>query len=198
MKLRSIVTGFALLFIAAASSANSSDGSFAIKGIGARKCSDFVTQVKAKNEIQISGYVSWVAGYYTAINEVSPATFDSLGWQNMNTVSLILMKFCERNPQARFATAVARLRGALQSQRLTAQSPMVRIAAGKKSFYIYQESLRLAQHELKQAGYNPGQIDGVFGDATAKALKKYQAIHKLPTTGLPDQATLYRLMSKKK
>ncbi len=198
MNLRHIVTAFTLFIIAAPAMANSSDGSFAIKGIGARTCSDFVAKVKAKDVAQINGYVSWIAGYYSAVNEVTPATFDELGWQNINTVSLILMKFCTANPEARFATAVARYRAAYKSQKLPAQSPMVKIKSGEKILYIYQESLRLAQHELKQAGYNPGQIDGAYGEATAKALRKFQVKHKLPKTGLPDQPTLYLLMMKKK
>ncbi len=198
MKLRQIVPALTLLVITAPALAGGSDGSFAIKDFGANKCSDFVAQIQAKNEAQINRYVGWLAGYFSAINEISPETFDTLSWQNMRTVSLMLMKHCEQNPEDRFATAVARLRLALQADRLVSQSPMIKITSGKQFFYIYQETLRRTQEKLKQAGFNPGPIDGLYGKTTASALKQFQIKNKLPPRGLPDQQTLYLLMLKNK
>ena len=37
------------------------------------------------------------------------------------------------------------------------------------------------QRALKAKGYNPGEIDGVYGQQTAKAMHKFQADNKLPT-----------------
>jgi len=198
MKFRQIIPAFILLVITVPALAGGSDGSFAIKDYGANKCSAFVAQIRAKNEAQINRYVGWLAGYFSAINEISPETFDTLSWQNMRTVSLMLMKHCEQNPQDRFATAVARLRLALQADRLVAQSPMIKITSGKQFFYIYQESLRRAQQKLKQAGFKPGSIDGLYGKTTANALKEFQIKNKLPPSGLPDQQTLFLLMLNKK
>jgi len=197
MKLLHILPALAWLVISVPALANSSDGSFAIKGYGARKCSDFVAQIKAKNENRINRYVGWIAGYFSAINEIRPETFDYLSWQNLNTASLMVMKYCERNSEERFATAVARLREALKASRLASRSAMVKITTGKKFFYLYQETLRQAQLKLQQAGYDPGPADGAYGETTAKALKQFQAKNKLPASGLPDQPTLYLLMLKK-
>jgi hypothetical protein len=51
-----------------------------------------------------------------------------------------------------------------------------------------------AQELLKEAGFNPGPIDGILGPRTRKALGRYQASHGLPETGVLDEATQESLM----
>ena len=46
-----------------------------------------------------------------------------------------------------------------------------------------------AQQRLKELGYDPGPIDGLFGAKTAAALKLYQGDKGLPKTGLLDKKT---------
>jgi hypothetical protein len=46
-----------------------------------------------------------------------------------------------------------------------------------------------AQELLKEAGFHPGSIDGVLGPRTKAALRRYQASHGLPETGVLDDAT---------
>ena len=46
-----------------------------------------------------------------------------------------------------------------------------------------------AQEQLKAAGFDVGPIDGVLGPRTKAALRRYQASHALPVTGMPDEAT---------
>jgi Putative peptidoglycan binding domain len=46
-----------------------------------------------------------------------------------------------------------------------------------------------AQERLRAAGFNPGSIDGVLGPQTKEALRRYQASHGLPATGVLDEAT---------
>jgi peptidoglycan hydrolase-like protein with peptidoglycan-binding domain len=50
-----------------------------------------------------------------------------------------------------------------------------------------------AQRALRDLGYDPGPIDGMFGPKTRAALEKYQATEKLPATGELDGLTLERL-----
>ncbi len=194
MNFQTILPAFVLLVISTCASARSADGSFAIKDFGAHECSQYVTQIKSNNESQANRYVGWIAGYFSAINEVSPDTFDYLSWQNLRTLSLMLLNHCQQNPQERFATAVVKLKNTLKTQRLLTHSPMVKIPANNTFIYIYQESLRQAQRQLIQAGFNPGKADGLFGQTTATALKQFQTQNQLPVTGLPDQPTLHLLM----
>jgi len=50
-----------------------------------------------------------------------------------------------------------------------------------------------AQRALRDLGYHPGPIDGMFGPQTRAALEKYQVAEKLPVTGELDAETMQRL-----
>lgn len=53
--------------------------------------------------------------------------------------------------------------------------------------------IREAQRALRDLGYDPGPIDGVFGPRTRTALAKYQTSERLPVTSDLDALTLERL-----
>ena len=55
---------------------------------------------------------------------------------------------------------------------------------------------RLAQVQelLKDAGFNPGPVDGILGPRTKGALRRYQASQGLPATGALDEATRQALL----
>lgn len=57
---------------------------------------------------------------------------------------------------------------------------------------IYQ-----SQKTLKELGYDPGLLDGVWGKKTTAALKRFQQDNGLPVTGKLDVATKAKLNSKK-
>jgi peptidoglycan hydrolase-like protein with peptidoglycan-binding domain len=50
------------------------------------------------------------------------------------------------------------------------------------------------QELLKDAGFNPGPIDGILGPRTKGALRRYQASQGLPATGALDEATRQALL----
>ena len=50
-----------------------------------------------------------------------------------------------------------------------------------------------AQRALRDLGYDPGPIDGIFGARTRTALEKCQMTERLPVTGELDAPTLERL-----
>ena len=51
-----------------------------------------------------------------------------------------------------------------------------------------------AQKKLKQIGYNPGPLDGVWGSKTQKAVKQFQQDSGLPVTGNLDAETRRQLL----
>jgi hypothetical protein len=53
--------------------------------------------------------------------------------------------------------------------------------------------IRQIQQLLKDDGFNPGPLDGIFGQRTKEALIAYQIKMGLPLTGIPDEATLKSL-----
>jgi hypothetical protein len=50
------------------------------------------------------------------------------------------------------------------------------------------------QASLKDAGVDPGPLDGILGPLTKAALRRYQASHGLPETAVLDEATRQSLM----
>ena len=60
---------------------------------------------------------------------------------------------------------------------------------------VMDETVRTLQEKLKQAGYDPGPVDGMFGGATARALRAFQEANGLPVTGQVDADLLVQLFS---
>ncbi len=58
-----------------------------------------------------------------------------------------------------------------------------------------QELIRQAQIALRDAGFEPGSIDGVMGPKTETALLQFQAAQGLPQTGRLDTTTKKQLMT---
>jgi peptidoglycan hydrolase-like protein with peptidoglycan-binding domain len=58
-----------------------------------------------------------------------------------------------------------------------------------------QDVIRQAQMALRDAGFEPGTIDGVMGPRTESALRQFQAAQGLPQTGKLDTTTQQQLMA---
>lgn len=58
-----------------------------------------------------------------------------------------------------------------------------------------RDMVREAQIALRDAGYDPGKIDGVMGSKTQAALRKFQASQGLPQTGKLDTTTQQQLLA---
>jgi peptidoglycan hydrolase-like protein with peptidoglycan-binding domain len=58
-----------------------------------------------------------------------------------------------------------------------------------------RDMVREAQIALRDAGYDPGRIDGVMGSKTQAALRKFQASQGLPQTGRLDTNTRQELLA---
>ena len=57
--------------------------------------------------------------------------------------------------------------------------------------------VRRLQAELKQMGYDPGDIDGMVGDSLRSAVRAYQARNGLTPDGYADLALLKRIDRRK-
>ena len=60
--------------------------------------------------------------------------------------------------------------------------------------HMSQDQVRQAQERLKEAGFDPGPIDGLLGEQTKQALREYQKAHGLRQTGQLDESTRASLM----
>jgi peptidoglycan hydrolase-like protein with peptidoglycan-binding domain len=54
-------------------------------------------------------------------------------------------------------------------------------------------SMAELQQLLDEQGYDPGPVDGVFGDRTARAIRSYQVNNGLKVTGRPSADLVERL-----
>jgi peptidoglycan hydrolase-like protein with peptidoglycan-binding domain len=54
--------------------------------------------------------------------------------------------------------------------------------------------IQVAEAHLRDFGYDPGPVDGVFTAETQAAVRAYQCRYGLPVSGLLDQATRQELL----
>jgi hypothetical protein len=188
-----------LLFLAATlisleARAADSGGQFAVKGIGGRTCEGFVT-AKSESSDAYWMFLGWLDGYMTGINQYAPETYDITPWQSRNLLAALFEKFCARNPGANFFAVANKMTVELRDDRLRESSAPVVAKVGERTVGIYREILRRVQVLLKEGGHYKGEVDGLFGPNTRHALESYQKQVGLTVTGLPDQATLFKLLS---
>ncbi len=55
--------------------------------------------------------------------------------------------------------------------------------------YMRGEDVKTVQTELKRLGYNPGQIDGIYGKKTERAVKRFQKASGLKSDGIVGKRT---------
>ena len=56
----------------------------------------------------------------------------------------------------------------------------------RNNFQFSDQEIRSVQQALRVRGMYPGQVDGILGPDTRRAIKTFQSQHKLPVTGQPD------------
>src|SRR4030095_8515300 len=112
---------------------------------------------------------------------------------------------CARSPSSRSPiAAIARRRcsetrsrsqAPLRSSEEASMAPgdVDRTRPARRSSPARQPFLLEAQRALRDLGYDPGPIDGIFGPRTRAALEKYQTTERLPATGVLDGLTPQRL-----
>jgi len=61
------------------------------------------------------------------------------------------------------------------------------------SMHLTKDEVKSIQTALRQAGNDPGTVDGVMGKRTSAALRTYQKEHDLKVTGKADDETCARL-----
>ncbi len=171
-----------------------SGGQFAVEGIGRSTCESFVA-AKSKSLDAYWMFLGWLDGYMTGVNQYSPETYDITPWQSQNLLAALFEKFCARNPGANFFAVANKMVVELRGDRLRESSTPVVAAVGERNIGIYRETLRRVQVVLREGGHYQGGVDGLFGPNTRRALESYQKQVGLTVTGLPDQATLFKLLS---
>ncbi|HFE37914.1 MAG TPA: hypothetical protein ENK06_05785 [Gammaproteobacteria bacterium] len=169
--------------------------SYAIKGAGSVACDRYVNSLneKPKEYLVFSG---WIDGYITAFNQFQEETFDVTPWQSTFLLTKALEKYCKKNPKAPFFNALTRMLQALQRERLKKRSELIKINTGKSALLIYKDIVKRIQTKLNLRHKHAVKVDGLYGESTEAALRKFQQENKIPVSGIPDQVTLQLLFRK--
>ena len=61
-------------------------------------------------------------------------------------------------------------------------------SANRYNFQFSDNEVRSVQAALRRLGIYPGQVDGILGPDTKRAIEEYQVRTKRPVTGQPDQS----------
>ncbi len=189
-----LLSFLAAAFMSLEARAVDTSGQFAVEGIGAGTCEGFVT-AKSESSDAYWMFLGWLDGYMTGINQYSPETYDITPWQSQNLLAALFEKFCAKNPGANFFAVAHRMIVELRDDGLRESSAPVVAKVGERSIAVYRETLRRVQVLLEEGGHYRGEVDGLFGPNTQRALESYQKQAGLTVTGLPDQATLFKLLS---
>lgn len=183
----------ALLFLAStAGNAASKGGEYAVKDAGRATCERYVAVRKEKAQAYFL-YLGWISGYLSAYNRFAEETVDIVPWQNTDLLAAFVENHCRNNPQQPFAKAVDALIAALAPMRLRSGTEMVQAKSGEQAIAIYKEIMRRTQQVLTELGHYSGDLDGLYGEGTRKAIEAFQRAKNIPVTGLPDQATLFNI-----
>jgi peptidoglycan hydrolase-like protein with peptidoglycan-binding domain len=75
------------------------------------------------------------------------------------------------------------------SQNLLDQGRFIQMpqSTGRYNFQFNDHEIRSVQAALRRLGIYSGQVDGILGPDTQRAVEDYQVENKLPATGQPDQ-----------
>ncbi len=75
-------------------------------------------------------------------------------------------------------------------ERNTGQAQTAEGQSQPQAANLSPDEVRRLQEALRERGFDPGPVDGVFGPRTQVALRDYQRSQGLPATGEPDRTTL--------
>lgn len=163
------------------------EGQFAVDGVGARTCADFLAAREAEDSTYF-GFAGWTDGFISALNVLGRDTYDLTPFQPVELTLAKMAQYCEGNGDEPYVEALGKLVTVLMPDRIAAQSDLVRFAVDGQAVFIYREMLDRVRDRLAEDG-NADAAD-LPDDALGAALADWQGRNGLPRTGLPDVATL--------
>ncbi|MGE0421764.1 MAG: HdeA/HdeB family chaperone [Reyranellaceae bacterium] len=100
--------------IGAAAQAADPNGRFNILGAGSRKCGEYAGATP-----QQKTYVeTWMAGYISALNRLTPDTWHITGETSVDKVNAMIAQYCSENPDIHIGIAIHRVLERLHPNRI--------------------------------------------------------------------------------
>jgi hypothetical protein len=137
---------------------------------------------------------SWIMGYLTASDRLVKDTFDETPVMAPEALTAMVIGVCQRYPGVRVEAVANNVLNQLATARILHDSPVVEAREGDRMVQIRQVTLAAMQTALVRDKLLKDPAVGTFGSSTAVALREFQKSQHLPETGLPDPATVVRLL----
>ncbi|QIQ85689.1 peptidoglycan-binding domain-containing protein [Erythrobacter sp.] len=185
----------ALAFPALVSASVQDDGrQFAVEGVGMATCARFI-EARASAPAEYQRMLGFIEGYLSAANLYEPDTFDLTPWHNAAALDLIVEHHCTQHPDDRLVGVTQRMVGGFRPFRIARFSQMLEVGDREHRTYVYEAILRRAQAALQLRGYYSGPEDGTYSPELREGFRKFQREVGLDETGVPDPATLWKLLN---
>jgi hypothetical protein len=169
-------------------------GHFALHGVGAQTCAQFLGEVKKNDTTTNNLILSWIMGYMTARNRLVANTYDVTPAMPGEVIIQMTGNICQKSPDARVETAMDALFKGLAPARVTVDSPLIDLQSGDARFKMRRGTFIAVQEALKKKKLYTGRTEDKMTPAIEAALKAYQKDQKLAESGLPDAPTVIRLL----
>jgi len=185
----------AVMVWASVAPAADSNGDFAIRGVGRFSCTELLDALEKKDE-RLRYFGTWLDGYLSATNQLSPNTFDATPWQTTELMLALLGRACAQRPDVNFMAVVGRLASEMRPLRLTEKSDVIRLSGFETAQVHYRAVIERVRARLLQLGYsfeNTLLADDAAFRELRKQVRDFQQNNKLPPTGNLDQHTLLSL-----
>jgi len=184
-----------LVLQAAAASAATENGRYAIRGAGLIDCQTYLDE----QEKQSSAYLmmgGWIDGYITGVNQYAEDTYDATSFESTELFAELIRNHCKKHPADRLFPVMNSIVAQRWPHRVTAESPLIGVRLGDKSVQMYKETLERVQQRLADKGYYELPASGKFDQPTISALAAFQkTLENYEASGFPDQATLWALFA---
>lgn len=192
--LLSLLAGGAVILGHGTARSAADNGLFAVEDSGRMPCPAFLT-AKSQGKESFNRAIGFIEGYISAANRYEARTFDLSPWHNAQSYALILEQHCKTHQSDNVGMAAQRLVIALQPLRLATPSKLIEVGNGKHRTVLYEAILRRAQSALARRGLYKGEVSGKFDPPTEAAILAFQRSAGLDPTGVPDPATLWKLLN---
>jgi len=179
----------------AAAAAQEAPRQFAVEGAGMLTCARFVAARADTTSAEYQRMIGFIEGYLSAANLYEPDTFDLTPWHNAAALDMIVEHHCAQHPEDRLVGVTQRMVGGLRPFRVARFSQLLEVGDGQHRTFVYETILRRAQAALALRGLYSGPEDGTYTPALRDAFRAFQRSAGLDATGVPDPATLWKLLN---
>ena len=167
---------------------------FALHGVGAQTCEAVEKQLQATPATARPLLTTWILGYLSALNRLQAETYDASPVQVAEALTEMTLGLCKGNAGALLETVVSTLFKRLDGARAKQASPLVVTKVGNLTTQVRRDTLVAMQAVLIDAKFLTAAAPGDLDEPTQAALREFQKVQNLRETGLPDPATIVRML----